>query len=75
MKFYLDPFCIAFLPKCIVVLGAENNDYGAEVTRCAQMLTSGGKYTEAQVRQAIDSLAAEGHIYSTMDENHYQFAM
>jgi hypothetical protein len=39
------------------------------------MLTSSGRYTEAQVRQAIDSLASEGHIYSTVDENHYQFAM
>ena len=54
---------------------ADNTHYGAEVTRCAKMLTSSGRYTEAQVRQAIDSLASEGHIYSTVDENHYQFAM
>ena len=54
---------------------ADTTQFGAEVTRCAKMLTSNGRYTEAQVRQAIDSLASEGHIYSTVDENHYQFAM
>jgi hypothetical protein len=63
------------LTKYIVVPCADISQYGADVKRCAQLLTSGGKYTEAQVRQAVDSLATEGHIYSTVDEDHYQFAM
>lgn len=51
----------------------EQSDIGAPVQRCIEMLS--GKYSQQQVRQAIESLAAEGHVYSTVNEEHYKFAM
>ena len=53
----------------------DTTQYGAQVSRLIELLTTNGKYTEAQIRQAIDGLATEGHIYSTVDEDHYNFAM
>lgn len=54
---------------------SDATEYGAPVARGIQLLTSSGQYTEGQVRQAIDALATEGHIYSTIDDSHYSFAM
>jgi hypothetical protein len=33
---------------------------------------SGGRYSHAQVREAVDALQNEGHLYSTIDEFHYK---
>jgi replication factor A2 len=52
----------------------QDNDQGLHVNQCIQEVVNGGRHTEAQVRRAINDLEAEGHIYSTTDENHYQFA-
>ena len=30
-----------------------------------------GKYPAQKVKQALDHLSGEGHIYSTIDENHF----
>lgn len=54
---------------------ADQYQNGAEIGNCVRILTSKGRFTEAQVRESIESLATEGHIYSTVDEDHYQFAM
>jgi hypothetical protein len=34
-----------------------------------------GKFNEGQIRNAIEDLASEGHIYSTINEDNYKFAM
>lgn len=31
-----------------------------------------GSHSEADVREAMEWLAAEGHIYQTIDEEHYK---
>ena len=51
----------------------ERDEVGASVQSCIGRLQ--GQFSEADVRGAIDDLAAEGHIYSTIDENNYKFAM
>jgi replication factor A2 len=51
----------------------DGSDTGASVPLCIQMLQ--GRYSEYDIRKVIEDLAAEGHIYSTIDENHYKFAM
>jgi replication factor A2 len=48
-------------------------DNGASVPLCIQMLQA--RSSEYDIRKVIEDLAAEGHIYSTIDENHYKFAM
>jgi replication factor A2 len=49
------------------------SEAGANVPLCVQQLD--GKYNEREIRSMIEDLAAEGHIYSTIDENNYKFAM
>ena len=49
------------------------SEAGANVPLCVQQLD--GKYNERDIRNVIEDLAAEGHIYSTIDENNYKFAM
>ena len=56
-------------------LFAEHQDVGANISYCIQSLTSSGKYSEGQVRNSIEELAGEGHIYSTINEDNYKFAM
>ena len=46
---------------------------GADILLCAQVFA--GKYTQAQIQQSVDSLASEGHIYSTINETKYKCAM
>mmetsp|Transcript_40969 Transcript_40969/g.46552 ORF Transcript_40969/g.46552 Transcript_40969/m.46552 type:complete len:277 (-) Transcript_40969:125-955(-) len=50
----------------------EKLDEGANVKKCLGILSN---YTEQDIRIAIEDLAAEGHIYSTINEDHYKFAM
>ena len=39
----------------------------------AQVLArAGGRYSLVQVREAVEGLQNEGHLYSTIDENHYK---
>jgi Replication protein A C terminal len=35
----------------------------------------GGHFTEVQIWDAIYDLCAEGHVYSTVDDDHFKFAM
>ena len=47
-------------------------EVGAPVYKLVQMLA--GSYGEAQVREAVEYLATEGHIYSTINEDNYKYA-
>jgi replication factor A2 len=49
----------------------DPTEEGANVLQCIQQLN----YPEHEIRKVIDELSAEGHIYSTIDENNYKFAM
>jgi len=51
----------------------ERDEVGADILLCAQVFA--GKYTQAQIQQSVDSLASEGHIYSTINETKYKCAM
>ena len=33
---------------------------------------AGGRYSMVQVREAVDALQNEGHVYSTIDDNHFK---
>jgi len=51
----------------------EKTDEGASVQDCINRFQS--SFSEAEIRKAFDDIAGEGHIYSTVDENYYKFAM
>jgi len=47
-------------------------DVGVDVEKIIKALA--GQYNEGQIRNAIDTIAGEGHIYSTINENWYKHA-
>ena len=49
-----------------------NSDRGTDIKDVVAGLKSSG-YSEQQVRQAVDYLATDGHLYNTVDDNHYQY--
>jgi replication factor A2 len=49
----------------------DPTEEGANILQCIQQLN----YPEQDIRKIIDELSSEGHIYSTIDENNYKFAM
>jgi replication factor A2 len=51
----------------------EKMEMGAHISDIITQL--GRQYTEPMIRKAIEDLAAEGHIYSTINEDYYKFAM
>lgn len=61
--------------KCtfLIHLSPAQNDTGVNIHTIVQDLASQG-YSEGEVRNAVSHLSNEGHIYSTIDENHFQFA-
>jgi len=48
-------------------------DSGAYIQDCIRQLATGGT-SEGSVRKMIEDLASEGHIYSTINEDYYQYA-
>jgi replication factor A2 len=50
----------------------EAADMGANVLDCIQQNPN---QPESAIRKIIEDLGAEGHIYSTIDEDHYKFAV
>jgi replication factor A2 len=46
-------------------------EMGASVLECIQMNPS---HPESAIRKIVEDLGAEGHLYSTIDEDHYKFA-
>jgi replication factor A2 len=57
----------------IIRTEGEMSEAGASVQQCRMGL--GNKYTESDVRKEMHALAAEGILYSTIDDNHYKLAM
>jgi replication factor A2 len=51
----------------------ESSDVGVNVRQCARYF--GGQFAEGDIRRQMHALAAEGIIYSTVDEDHYKYAM
>ena len=49
------------------------NESGVHVNGIIRQLQSEG-YTTGDIKNAITYQASEGHIYSTIDEEHYQYA-
>jgi len=49
----------------------HNNDIGCTIADCVQAMAPQG-VTDAQVRTAVDNLVNEGHLYSTIDDEHYK---
>ena len=49
----------------------ESQETGATVEECANAMAAQGG-TSAQVRQAVDDLVNEGHLYSTIDDDHFK---
>ena len=48
-----------------------HNDIGCTIADCVQAMAPQG-VTDAQVRTAVDNLVSEGHLYSTIDDEHYK---
>jgi len=48
-----------------------HNDIGCTIADCVQAMAPQG-VTDAQVRTAVDNLVNEGHLYSTIDDEHYK---
>jgi replication factor A2 len=53
--------------------GAVNQDMGVNVKQVVNYLRN--QHSEKEIRSAISELATGGFIYSTLDEEHYQFAL
>ncbi|OQR92724.1 replication protein A 32 kDa subunit [Achlya hypogyna] len=52
------------------ILGASSLDMGLSIDQIKQQLN--GRLNDAQLREALGYLTNEGHIYSTIDENHFK---
>mmetsp|Transcript_37929 Transcript_37929/g.56773 ORF Transcript_37929/g.56773 Transcript_37929/m.56773 type:complete len:291 (-) Transcript_37929:95-967(-) len=48
-------------------------EVGADVNECIRSYA--GQFSESQIRQAVEKLASEGLIYSTINEDNYKYAM
>jgi len=46
------------------------DDTGMDVNDMIKQL--GGKFSEEKIRETVDWLSAEGHVYSTIDDDHYK---
>ena len=49
---------------------AGRRDEGVKIDVVVQQLN--GRFTEAQVREAVEHLVNEGHLYSTIDDDHFK---
>jgi len=49
---------------------AMNNDAGLSIDQVIQQLNN--MFTHQQIKTAIEMLVNEGHLYSTIDDNHYK---
>ena len=50
--------------------GSET-DIGCTISDCVNAVAPQG-VTDAQVRTAVENLVNEGHLYSTIDDEHYK---
>ena len=58
---------------CIYPIRSANADAGMHVDAITAQVTLQG-YNAGDIKNAINHLSNEGHIYSTVDENHFQYA-
>ena len=49
----------------------DSQEIGATVEECTNAMAAQGG-TSAKVRQAIDILVEQGHLYCTIDDDHYK---
>ena len=49
----------------------DGSEAGVNVQQCFKMMSS---HPESEIRSVIESLSEEGHVYSTISEDHYKFA-
>lgn len=52
----------------------ESSDEGVNIGQIIADVTASGQCTEAELRGVVESLATEGEIYSTIDENTFKVA-
>jgi replication factor A2 len=50
----------------------DSGEAGVHVQVCVDKLS--GSFQEAEIRKMIEALSEEGHIYSTVSDDHFQFA-
>jgi replication factor A2 len=50
----------------------DGSETGVNITECIKAMTS---TPESEIRRAIEALSEEGHIYSTISEDNYKFAV
>jgi len=56
-----------------IMSAGEGSDSGVNINDIIGNLSNKG-FSANDIRNAINHLSNEGHIYSTIDENHYQYA-
>jgi replication factor A2 len=59
----------------LALIRDESNrvEIGASIFDCIKRFS--GRFSEMEVRQTVHNLCAEGHLYSTVDDDHFKFAM
>lgn len=50
----------------------SSSETGVHVQDCINELS--GKYSEADIRSMVENLSEEGHVYSTISDDHFKFA-
>lgn len=54
-------------------LEGEMSERGADIRKCIQQLKL-QNHSESDIRRVVEDLSGEGHIYSTIDDDHYNYA-
>jgi len=57
----------------LLQLSLAENDTGVNISMIIEDLAPQG-YSAGEVRTALNNLSNEGHVYSTIDEDHFSFA-
>jgi len=53
----------------VFAIHSKNKERGTSISEAMEKLPN---YTPAQIREAVEFLSGEGHLYSTIDEDHYK---
>jgi DNA replicative helicase MCM subunit Mcm2 (Cdc46/Mcm family) len=65
--------CSSHITFCRISMFIAMSDSGVHINQIKASVASQG-FSESDVMKAINELSNEGHIYSTIDEQHYQYA-
>ena len=49
----------------------ENSEAGCAITQCHEAMAASGVSLE-QIRNEVNQLVSDGHLYSTIDDDHYK---